>query len=137
MNRDEVFAGVCECLTVVLDVPAGSIREEQKLIGDLGADSLDLLDLTFHLETKFGVKISPREIQRRAREKLGDTPFVIDGKYTPEALAELRTAMPEVPPEELVDGLSEDALPRRLRVASMVNLVWRLLQEQKAAAPAK
>lgn len=133
MTRQEIFAGVCKCLAVVLDVPAESVREEQRLIGDLEADSLDLLDLTFHLEKEFGVKISPRDIERRAKEKLGGQPFTVDGKFTADALLELKAAMPEVPPEEFSGGLAADALPRRLRVATMVNLVARLLEESKRA----
>lgn len=132
MTHADIFQGVCECLAAVLDAPADSIRAEQRLIADLDADSLDLLDLTFHLEKKFNVKISPRDIEKRAKEKLGGKPFTVDGKFTPEALAELRAAMPEVPAGELPEGLAADALPRTLRVTSMVNLVARLLEEKNS-----
>ncbi|HEY3319288.1 MAG TPA: phosphopantetheine-binding protein [Planctomycetota bacterium] len=133
MTRDEILKGVCECLGVVLDTAPDGIREDQQLIADLDADSLDLLDLTFHLENKFGIRISPRDIEKRAKEKLGDKPFTVDGKFSGEAIAELRAAMPEVPPDELPEGLPADALPKRLRVVTMVNLVERLLEESKRA----
>ncbi|MCY3024403.1 MAG: phosphopantetheine-binding protein [Planctomycetota bacterium] len=132
MTHDDVFSGVCECLAVVLDTRPDAVREDQRLVADLDADSLDLLDLTFHLERRFGVSISPRDIEHRAREKLNGRPFTVDGKFTPEALAELKAAMPEVPAEEFPADMPADALPRRLRVASMVNLVSRLLQEKEA-----
>jgi acyl carrier protein len=131
MNRENVFSGVCECLADVLDIPAAPIRAEQKIIDDLGADSLDLLDLTFNLEQKFRVSISPRDIERRAKEKLDGHPLEIEGRYTPEALAELRKALPEIPAEELADGLTVADLPRKFRVATMVNLVCRLLEEKR------
>ena len=130
MNQEEVFGGVCECLATVLDIPAGPIRMQDSIIDDLGADSLDLLDLTFQLEHRFKVTISPRDIERRAKAKLGDVPLDIDGVYTPQALAELRKALPEVPAEELGDGLTTADLPRRLRVATMVNVVCRLLEQK-------
>ncbi|MBM3334666.1 hypothetical protein FJY63_08395 [Candidatus Sumerlaeota bacterium] len=130
MNRDEVLAGVCECLAEALDIPAAPIRADQTIIGDLGADSLDLLDLTFHLERKFNVSISPRDIERRAKEKLNGQPLETDGIYTPQALAELRKALPEIPAEELGEGLTVASLPRRFRVATMVNIVCRLLEEK-------
>jgi len=130
MNRESVFAGVCECLAEVLDVPAAPIRADQRIIDDLGADSLDLLDLTFRLEQKFKVSISPRDIERRAKEKLNGNPLEIDGVYTAQALAELRKALPEIPAEELSEGLTVADLPRRFRVATMVNLVCRLLEEK-------
>lgn len=132
MTRDEVLVGVKECVSQALDVPVAEIREEQRLIGDLGGDSLDLLDLTFHLERRFSVKISPRDIEKRGRAKLGGTPWEVDGVLTPAALAELRGAMPEAPPEELRGGLTVDGVPRTFRVATMVNLVVRLLEERTA-----
>jgi acyl carrier protein len=134
-DREEVLRGVKSCLAVALDLPEDGVAEDATIIGDLGADSLDLLDLTFQLEQRFGIRISPREIERRARERLGGAPLEIDGVYTPEALVELRRALPEVPPEELAEGLTQADLPRRLRVASMVNLVCRLREEQCAGAP--
>jgi acyl carrier protein len=130
MTRDEILAGVKECVSQALDVPVAEIREEHRLIGDLGGDSLDLLDLTFHLERRFSVKISPRDIEKRGRAKLGGTPWEVDGVLSSAALAELRSSMPEVPPEELKEGLTVDGVPRVFRVATMVNVVSRLLEEQ-------
>jgi len=130
MTRTEVLEGVRECLAVALDVDPGTIADGAKLIEDLGADSLDLLDLTFQLEQRFSIRISPRDIERDARRRLGEVPLEIDGVYTPEALAELRRAMPEVPEEELAEGLHQGELPYRFRVATMVNLVCRLMDEQ-------
>ncbi|MBI5191161.1 MAG: acyl carrier protein [Nitrospirae bacterium] len=126
MTRDEIQAGVRESLSKVLDMDASCVSEDARIIGDLGADSLDLLDLVFQLEQRFSIKISPRDIERRARERLGGAAFEVDGIYTPEALAELRAALPEVPPEELHDGLHAAALPRTFRVATFVNIVARL-----------
>ena len=132
MRREEVLQGVSECLSIVLDIPATSVREEVRLVGDLGADSLDLLDLSFQLEQRFRIRVTPRDIERRTRERLGGGPLDVDGIYTPEALAEFRRAMPEVPQEELAPGLTVTDLPRRFRVATIVNLVLQLLQEQRA-----
>jgi acyl carrier protein len=128
MTRDDIFRGVRECLAAALDIPAESIQLDSKVIEDLGADSLDLLDATFHLEQRFKVSISPREVERRAREALQGAPLDVDGVYTPEALAEIRRLLPEIPAVELSDGLRTIDLPRRLRVESLVNLVERLLR---------
>lgn len=128
--REEIFAGVRECLVTSLGCLPESVREESRIIHDLGADSLDLLDLTFQLERRFGVSISPRDIERRAVGQLAGRPLEVDGVYTREALEGLRTALPEIPPAELGDGLTVAELPRRFRVATMVNLVARLLEEK-------
>lgn len=129
MSREDVLAGIRECLASALDIATDSIRSEDKIIDDLGADSLDFLDIIFRLEQRFSIPINPREIERRAKAKLDGRPFEVDGVYTPEALAELRRALPEIPAEELADGLTVAELPRRFRTVTMVNLVERFLEE--------
>jgi acyl carrier protein len=126
MTRDDLIVGVRECLAAALEIPIDAIRLESRIVEDLGGDSLDLLDALFHLEQRFGFAISPRELERRAQAALGGAPLETDGVYTPQALAALRSMMPEIPPEELADGLRTVDLPRRLRVETLVNLVARL-----------
>lgn len=133
MSRDDIVQGVRECLAIVLAIPQDAVQEDLRIIGDLGADSLDFLDLSFQLEQRFEVRISPREMERRTREKLNGAPLEIEGIYTEEALAELREAMPEVPPEDLAPGLTVAELPHCFRVATIVNLVAQLLAEQSTA----
>ena len=130
MNHEEVLTGVRECVASVLEMPMASVGQEHRLIGDLGAESLDLLDLVFQLEQKFHVSISPGDIERRARAKLDGRPFEIDGVYTAEALSELRKILPEVPPGELAEGLTVAQLPRTFRVSTMANIVSRLMEEK-------
>ena len=130
MNRNEIVRGVCECIASVLDRNPSTIREGDRMIDDLGADSLDLLDLVFQLEQRFRIKISPRDIERRAQKELGETPLEVDGVYTPEALQQLRKALPEVPDEEFSEGLRTADLPHCFRVVTFVRLVTRLMEEQ-------
>jgi acyl carrier protein len=137
MTREEVLRGVRECVAGALDREAGEIGEHQRLIGDLGAESLDLLDLTFQLERRFHVRISPREMERRGRAKLNGVAWEVDGVLTDAARAELRAAMPETPAEEIRPGLTVDEVPRLFRVATMVNLIERLVAEQETAARAR
>lgn len=134
MTEAEILAGVRACVAQALGVAEDTVRPEQRLIGDLDGDSLDLLDLTFQLERRFQVKISPRDIEKRGRTKLKGQPWDIDGVLTPAALAEVRAAMPEVPADELKDGLKAEVLQRVFRVQTFVNLVARLLKEQEAGA---
>ncbi len=130
MNRNEIVQGVCECVASVVDRNPSTIKEVDRIITDLGADSLDLLDLVFQLEQRFRIKISPRDIERRAQKELGESPLEVDGVYTPEALRQLRKALPEVPDEEFPEGLRVADLPRCFRVATFVRLVTRLMEEQ-------
>ena len=102
MNDHALFDGVCACIRQTLERDLPDIRETDRLIRDLGADSLDFLDLIFRLEKAFNVRVNPRDLERRTQERLGDAPMLVDGRYTAAAVAEFRKAMPEVPPEEPV-----------------------------------
>jgi len=130
MNHDEIFRGVCECVAAVVDRDPSNVHEGDRILEDLGADSLDLLDLVFQLEQRFKIRISPRDIERRAQKELGENPLELKGVYTPEAIEQLRKAMPEVPREELSEGLRSADLPRSFRVVTFVGLVTRLMEEQ-------
>ncbi len=130
MNRDEIFKGVAASLAEVLEIDAAEIKITDKVVGDLGADSLDLLDLIFHLEQRFKLQINPRDIEREAQAELGEIPYEVEGVYTPEALGKLRTAMPEVPAEELTEGLEAKYLPRVFRVETFVSLVERMMKKE-------
>jgi len=130
MSDNGILLGIREALAEVLDVPLGSIHPDDKVVEDLGADSLDLLDLTFHLEQRFKIPVSPREAERRAKAALGGKPLEVDGVYTPEALVELRKSLPDIPPGELADGLTVAELPRRFSVRTLAGLVERMLKEK-------
>jgi acyl carrier protein len=130
MTHEEALEGVKECLAKVLDIPIESIRADSKIIHDLGADSLDFLDLSFHLHQKFGVSFSPRDDERRLQDKLGGIPIQTNGMYTPEAIAELRRSMPDVPAEEFIEGLTVSALPHLFRVSTIVHLILRLMEKR-------
>ena len=54
----------------------------------------------------------------------------MEGVYTPAAVTELRAALPDIPAEELHEGLTVADLPRTFRVSTMVNLVRKLLEEK-------
>jgi acyl carrier protein len=131
MKQDEIFAKTCSSIATVLDIDdITSIKMEDRLVLDLGADSLDLLDLIFHLEQHFKVRINPRDFEKEAQVKLGDTPIERDGVYTAQALGELRKALPEVPPQELHENFETKYLPRVFRVETFVRLVARMMEEQ-------
>ena len=92
MTKDEVFAKVKDVLTSALAVDDEEVTPQAKLSEDLGAESIDYLDITFQLEKAFGIKIPKGEL---IPETLFSNPeYVQNGKMTPKGLAELKTRMP-------------------------------------------
>ncbi len=93
MSRDEIFTQVQEVLVDALGVDDDEVTPEATLMGDLGAESIDFLDIVFRLEKAFGIKI-PREELFPAESLMNNSEFVHNGKLTESGLAELRDKMP-------------------------------------------
>jgi acyl carrier protein len=92
MTHDEVFSKVKEVLVAALAVDDEEVTPEARLSEDLGAESIDYLDITFQLEKTFTIKIPKGEL---IPENLFSNPeFVKEGKVTPAGIAELKTRMP-------------------------------------------
>jgi len=92
MTQEEVFNKVKEVLTTALAVDEEEVKPTAKLSEDLGAESIDYLDITFQLEKAFSIKIPKGEL---LPENLFTNPeFVLNGKVTPKGIAELKSRMP-------------------------------------------
>lgn len=93
MSRDEIFQEVQEVLVEALGVDNDEVTADATLMGDLGAESIDFLDVVFRLEKAFGIKI-PREELFPAESLMTNPEFVDSGKLTEKGLAELKNLMP-------------------------------------------
>ena len=93
MSREEIMQQVQEVLVDALGVDDDEVTTEATLMGDLGAESIDFLDIVFRLEKAFGIKI-PREELFPAENLMTDSELVHNGKLTEKGLAELRQRMP-------------------------------------------
>jgi acyl carrier protein len=67
MSRDEIFEEVKEVLIDALGLDDDEVTAEATLMGDLGAESIDFLDIVFRLEKAFDIKV-PREGIRKRRQ---------------------------------------------------------------------
>src|ERR1700730_15129122 len=92
-SQDEIFAKVSATLVEALNVDEEEIKTTSTLQGDLGAESIDFLDIVFRLEREFGIKIPRGELFPESIFQ-GDPDFVQNGKVTEKGLAELRARMP-------------------------------------------
>jgi acyl carrier protein len=92
-SQDEIFSKVSATLVEALNVEEDEIKPTSTLQGDLGAESIDFLDIVFRLEREFGIKIPRGELFPEAIFQ-GDPEFVQNGRVTDKGLAELKARMP-------------------------------------------
>jgi acyl carrier protein len=93
MTQDEIFEKVKALMVDALSVDDDQVTPAARLQADLGAESIDFLDIVFRLEREFGVKIDRNELFPESIFQ-GDPEFVQGGKVTPKGLAELKEKMP-------------------------------------------
>ncbi len=82
---EQVRGRVREQLAIVLSLPSESIGPESRILNDLNAESLDLLDLCFRLEEVFQVKVGQEDLAREFGQ--GVTPAEFGERFTVEGLA--------------------------------------------------
>ncbi len=92
-SQEEIYSKVSATLVEALNVDEDEVKPEATLQGDLGAESIDFLDIVFRLEREFGIKIPRGELFPESIFQ-GDPEFVQNGKVTTRGLEELRARMP-------------------------------------------
>ena len=127
----EVFEKVRQTFVDALGVEADDVVLAAKVIDDLGAESLDFLDIAYRLEQSFKIKIPRGEVKAKSQEGLAADEWEKDGMLTEKALAKLREVMPEVDPAEIKPGLKAKDIPRLFTVETFYNMVVKLQSEKE------
>ena len=91
-SKEEIFENVKEVLVESLGVDDDEVTEDATLVGDLGAESIDFLEIVFQLEKSFDIKIPRGEFI--PQDIFTNPDYVEDGKITPAGLEELKKRMP-------------------------------------------
>src|SRR3954467_7942642 len=92
VTKDEVYKKVQTALVDALGVDEEEVTPQATLVGDLGAESIDFLDIVFRLEKAFDIKIPRGELF--PEDILTNAEYVQNGKVTAAGIEQLRTRMP-------------------------------------------
>ena len=122
MSRDEIFDQVKEILVDALGLDDDEVTSESTLMGDLGAESIDFLDIVFRLEKAFGIKI-PREELFPADSLMNNAEYVNNGRMTEKGLEELKAKMPHTDLTGFQDDPDINKLPDLFTVDAIINFV--------------
>ncbi len=121
MTEDEVFSKVKEVLVDALGVDDDEVTAAARLVGDLGAESIDFLDIVFRLEKAFGIKIQQGEMF--PENVLSDSRYVKDGQVTDDGMAELRLRLPHANLEAFDKDRRVEEFPNVFTVEAVVKFV--------------
>jgi acyl carrier protein len=135
MTRDEIYKKVQAVLVDALGVDEEEVTPQAVIRDDLGAESIDFLDIMFRLEKTFGIKIPKGEMYD---ENLANDPtFVQNGMITPVGIAELKKRMPHSDFSMLEKDPKLENMSKLFTVNMIVNYVQRKLEQpQQQGAPA-
>ena len=121
MTREVVFKQVEEVLVEALGVDEEDIKEDATLTGDLGAESIDYLDIVFRLEKKFSIKIPKGELF--PDEVLNNPDYVEGGKLTPLGMQRLKAAMPHADFSGFENNPTVAKVPELFTVKTLINYI--------------
>jgi len=132
MQQTHIWPGIVDAFCEALGLDEEEVTPESLVIDELGAESLDFLDIAFRLERTFNIKLPRGEIQRAAEEESGEG-FEVEGKLTDFGAVALRKALPEAQQDKIVAGYAVRDIPRLFTVQTFANLVARQLASRVAA----
>jgi acyl carrier protein len=126
-----VFPKVAQTMAEALGCDVERVKLEAGLIDDLGAESIDFLDIVFRLERSFKVKIPRGKIQEEARGDLSEAEFEHAGVVSDAGLERLKSFLNEVPAERFKSPLKVADIPRLFTTETFCKVV---IRRQRAAA---
>jgi len=136
VSREEVagvFPRVAATVADALACDVSDVALDRRLIEDLGAESIDLLDLVFRLEDDFGIEIPEGAIVEQARGDLPESEFEVDGFLTDAALRRLKAFLSELPGNAFQRRLRSADVPELFTVETFCKIVARELRRKASA----
>src|SRR5438046_6927584 len=132
MSRDEIYKKVQEVLVDALGVDEEEVTPNAVIRDDLGAESIDFLDIMFRLEKAFGIKIPRGEM---IPENLANDPNIVaNGVVTPAGISMLKSKMPHSDFAEFERDPKRDNMSRLFTVNAIVNYAQPTIDQPTAAA---
>ena len=127
-----IYPKVAATIADALACDEDKVKPDASLINDLGAESIEFLDIVFRLERAFKVKIPRGKIVEEARGPLTEDQFQSGGVVTEAGIARLREFLNEVPADRIKAPLKAAEIPKLFTVETFAKMVIR----QQKAAPA-
>jgi len=125
---DDVVGRIARCLAEVLAIDPSGVNAQTRIMVELGADSLDLVELMYLVEEEFGVELTARDMSLTAQLGLPEQELHHAEVLTPRALELLRERFPDAA-EVLVPGATRRDLGALVTVGEVARTVRRMRAE--------
>jgi len=120
-TKEEIFENIQTVLVDALGVDEEDVTEDATLVGDLGAESIDFLDIVFRMEKAFDIKIPRGELF--PEDVLTNPDYVQDGKVTEAGIEELKKRMPFANLDKFAENPVVQDFGNLLTVADMCRFI--------------
>ncbi len=135
ITEEKVYEELKKAIVETLRVDESSITPESSLINDLGAESLDFLDINYRLEQAFGMKMARHFVLEHIEEMFGEgTALDEEGQLTEKAIELLKIRFGDNM-AELKAGMDMDEIPAMVTVQSMAQGVMDILSSLPEKCP--
>jgi acyl carrier protein len=132
-----VFPKAVAAMADALGCDTEKIKLDASMIDDLGAESIDFLDMVFRLERAFKIKIPRGKIVEDARGDLSEAEFAQGGIVSEAGVARLKAFLSEVPAERFTVPLKLADIPRLFTAETFCKMVIRQQRAAATSAPAQ
>lgn len=131
--NDTIVQRVRGLVAEALARDVSEVSVDTVLMSELGAESLDFLDIVFKLEHEFHIQITRGEMERAARGDMSEDEFAPGGLISEAGLERLRQLMPEAS-ARIKPGLRPGQILGLFSVRTFVNLVQAKMATASTAA---
>ena len=126
MTKEEIREAVSTSVAEALGIEEDEVTPEATLMNELGAESIDLLDILFRIERAIGVKIQAADLSAYVQGGIPDEEFGDENEIiTPKGLEQLKKVMPQLDTEGSASQLQADQVMGHFSVENLVTLVAR------------
>lgn len=130
MNHSEIEKKVIECVAASLVKDSTQMNTKTLIISELGADSLDFMDIIFQLESAFGLRLQKEDFDFILRTGISRESAIIDGVLSDEAKIKLKNWLPTLAIEK---ALAPKDLAQFVSIESMVKVIEENLNKKSGA----
>jgi acyl carrier protein len=124
MTNEKIREAVRTSVAEALGVEEDEVTPDATLMEELGAESIDLLDILFRIERSIGVKIQAADLSEYVQGGIPDEEFGDENEIiTPKGLTQLKKVMPQLDAEALAGQLPADQVMSHFTVENLVTLV--------------